>query len=306
MDNILVIMGPTASGKSSLALKAAEMFDGEIVSADSMQLYRGLEIGTAQPTPEERKKVPHHLVGIWDIDRRADVFTFQALADEAIRDIRKRGKLPIVAGGTGLYLKNLLYGLDDMPGDRSIRQELDELYDSPEKEPLLFEKMAQLDPEALEKFRLCRRRLIRALEVKIITGKSILALQSQSEKTLRYPDITAVKLDIPPEELAKKIAVRAKKMLEDGWIEEAQAAINNGLLTSPTAHQALGYKIISSYLNGDFDFNTLYEKICAATRQYARRQRTWFRHQHPEAVALSGAEAEDFIRRADKLYNRSR
>ena len=306
MDNILVIMGPTASGKSSLALKAAEMFDGEIVSADSMQLYRGLEIGTAQPTQEERKKAPHHLVGIWDIDRRADVFTFQALADEAIRDIRKRGKLPIVAGGTGLYLKNLLYGLDDMPGDRSIRKELDELYDSPEKEPLLFEKMAQLDPEALEKFRLCRRRLIRALEVKIITGKSILELQSQSEKTLRYPDITAVKLDIPPEELAKKIAVRAKKMLEDGWIEEAQAAINNGLLTSPTAHQALGYKIISSYLNGDFDFNTLYEKICAATRQYARRQRTWFRHQHPEAVALSGAEAEDFIRRADKLYNRSR
>ena len=306
MDNILVIMGPTASGKSSLALKAAEMFDGEIVSADSMQLYRGLEIGTAQPTSEERKKVPHHLVGIWDIDRRADVFTFQALADEAIRDIRKRGKLPIVAGGTGLYLKNLLYGLDDMPGDRSIRQELDELYDSPEKEPLLFEKIAQLDPEALEKFRLCRRRLIRALEVKIITGKSILELQSQSEKTLRYPDITAVKLDIPPEGLAKKIAVRAKKMLEDGWIEEAQAAINNGLLTSPTAHQALGYKIISSYLNGDFDFNTLYEKICAATRQYARRQRTWFRHQHPEAVALSGAEAEDFIRRADKLYNRSR
>ena len=306
MDNILVIMGPTVSGKSSLALKAAEMFDGEIVSADSMQLYRGLEIGTAQPTPEERKKVPHHLVGIWDIDRRTDVFTFQALADEAIRDIRKRGKLPIVAGGTGLYLKNLLYGLDDMPGDRSIRKELDELYDSPEKEPLLFEKMAQLDPEALEKFRLCRRRLIRALEVKIITGKSILELQSQSEKALRYPDITAVKLDIPPEELAKKIAVRAKKMLEDGWIEEAQAAINNGLLTSPTAHQALGYKIISSYLNGDFDFNTLYEKICAATRQYARRQRTWFRHQHPEAVALSGTEAEDFIRRADKLYNRSR
>ena len=290
-------MGPTASGKSSLALKAAEMFDGEIVSADSMQLYRGLEIGTAQPTPEERKKVPHHLVGIWDIDRRADVFTFQALADEAVRDIRKRGKLPIVAGGTGLYLKNLLYGLDDMPGDRSIRQELDELYDSPEKEPLLFEKMAQLDPEALEKFRLCRRRLIRALEVKIITGKSILELQSQSEKALRYPDITAVKLDIPPEELAKKIAVRAKKMLEDGWIEEAQAAINNGLLTSPTAHQALGYKIISSYLNGDFDFNTLYEKICAATRQYARRQRTWFRHQHPEAEIIDGG-VENLLSRA--------
>ena len=138
MDNILVIMGPTASGKSSLALKAAKLFNGEIVSADSMQLYRGLEIGTAQPTAEERKSVPHHLVGIWDIDQRADVFTFQALADEAIRDIQSRGKLPIIAGGTGLYLKNLLYGLDDMPGNRDVRKELDELYDAPEKEPLLF------------------------------------------------------------------------------------------------------------------------------------------------------------------------
>lgn len=298
-------MGPTASGKSSLALQAAELLNGEIVSADSMQLYRGLEIGTAQPTTEERKKIPHHLVGIWDIEKRADVFTFQALADEAIRDIQSRGKLPIVAGGTGLYLKNLLYGLDDMPGDREIRKELDELYDAPEKEPLLFEKMAQVDPEALEKFRLCRRRLIRALEVKIITGKSILELQSKNEKTLRYPEITAIKLDVAPEVLAQKIALRAKIMLETGWIDEAKAAIDNGLLTTPTAHQALGYKIIASYLNGDFDYDTLYEKICAATRQYARRQRTWFRHQHPEAVALPVDAAREFIKKADKLYKRS-
>ena len=298
-------MGPTASGKSSLALQAAELLNGEIVSADSMQLYHGLEIGTAQPTTEERKKIPHHLVGIWDIEKRADVFTFQALADEAIRDIQSRGKLPIVAGGTGLYLKNLLYGLDDMPGDREIRKELDELYDAPEKEPLLFEKMTQVDPEALEKFRLCRRRLIRALEVKIITGKSILELQSKNEKTLRYPEITAIKLDVAPEVLAQKIALRAKIMLETGWIDEAKAAIDNGLLTTPTAHQALGYKIIASYLNGDFDYDTLYEKICAATRQYARRQRTWFRHQHPEAVALPVDEAREFIKKADKLYKRS-
>lgn len=295
-------MGPTASGKSSLALKAAELFNGEIVSADSMQLYRGLEIGTAQPTAEERARVPHHLVGIMDIDERADVFTFQSLADKAIRDIQSRSKLPIVAGGTGLYLKNLLYGLDDMPGDRAVRKELDELYDAPEKEALLHSRMAEEDPEALEKFKLCRRRLIRALEVKIITGKSILELQSQSEKKLRYPEITAVKLDVAPEVLAEKIAVRAAAMLKNGWIEEAEEAIKRGLLTSPTAHQALGYKIIAAYLNGEFDRSTLYEKICAATRQYARRQRTWFRHQHPEASALTSAESENFLRQiSDKL-----
>ena len=306
MNDILVIMGPTASGKSALALKAAEMFDGEIVSADSMQLYRGLEIGTAQPTAEERSKIPHHLVGIWDISVRADVFTFQTLADTAISDIRKRGKLPIIAGGTGLYLKNLLYGLDDMPGDRAVRQELDELYDAPEKEDALHNRMAIEDPAALEKFKLCRRRLIRALEVKIITGKSIIELQSQSEKKLRYPEITAVKLDIAPEVLAEKIALRTAKMLENGWIAEAEKAIEQGLLTTPTAHQALGYKTIAAYLNGDFNKDTLYEKLCAATRQYARRQRTWFRHQHPEASALPAADTEKFLKQiSDKLCKRS-
>ena len=288
-------MGPTASGKSSLALKAAQLYGGEIVSADSMQLYRGLEIGTAQPTAEERASVPHHLVGIWDIDVRADVFTFQNLADAAISDIRRRGKLAIVAGGTGLYLKNLLYGLDDMPGDRNLRKELDQEYDYPEKEDALREKMAQLDPEALEKFRLCRRRLIRALEVKLLTGKSILELQTQCTPQLRYPNIMAIKLEVPPEELAEKIAIRTQKMLDDGWINEARRAIENGLLQTPTAHQALGYKIIAEYLDGNISSEKLCEKLCAATRQYARRQRTWFRHQHPEAVAMTVDEAEKFI-----------
>lgn len=288
-------MGPTASGKSSLALKAAQLYGGEIVSADSMQLYRGLEIGTAQPTAEERASVPHHLVGIWDIDVRADVFTFQNLADAAISDIRRRGKLAIVAGGTGLYLKNLLYGLDDMPGDRELRKELDQEYDYPEKEDALREKMAQLDPEALEKFRLCRRRLIRALEVKLLTGKSILELQTQCTPQLRYPNIMAIKLEVPPEELAEKIAIRTQKMLDDGWINEARRAIENRLLQTPTAHQALGYKIIAEYLDGNISSEKLCEKLCAATRQYARRQRTWFRHQHPEAVAMTVDEAEKFI-----------
>ena len=289
-------MGPTASGKSALALKAAEMLNGEIVSADSMQLYRSLEIGTAQPSAEERALVPHHLVGIWDIHERADVFTFQAMADEAIKDIQSRGKLPVVAGGTGLYLKNLLYGLDDMPGDRDLRKELDEQYDAPEKEELLQHRMAELDPDALEKFKLCRRRLIRALEVRLITGKSILELQQNSEKKLRYLELTAIKLEVTPDTLAEKIAKRAKIMLENGWIEEAEKAIANGLLSTPTAHQALGYKIINSYLNGEFDRDALFEKICAATRQYARRQRTWFRHQHPEALPLSVSEADDLLK----------
>ena len=286
MKRIVVIMGPTASGKSALALKWAQERGGEIVSIDSMQIYRGLEIGTAQPTAAERKLVPHHLVGIRDIHERVDVFTFCKLADAAIEDISNRGKLPIHAGGTGLYLRTLLYGMDDLPGDRELRRELDDLYDSADGEAALHERMRELDPKALEKFSDCRRRLIRALEVRLITGKSILDLQGEAPRSLRY-DAEVWRIEMDADTLKKRIADRAEKMLSAGWIEEAGAVLAAGLLETPTAHQALGYRIIGEYLAGKFPKAELTPRIATATWQFARRQRTWFRHQHPEAKVLS-------------------
>ena len=285
---IVVIMGPTASGKSALALEAARRLGGEIVSFDSMQVYRGLEIGTAQPTAGEKRLVPHHLTGIFDLERRVDVCSFTALAEEAVQDILSRGKIPILAGGTGLYLRTFLYGMDDMPGDRKLRAELDDLYDAPEKEPLLHERMRELDPAALEKWGSCRRRLIRALEVKLISGRSILELQGNAPRLLR-PGVRAFKLELPPDELNARIAARTGEMLRRGWIDEAEKAIARGLLETPTAHQALGYKIIARFLKGEFSRMELEEKLITATRQYARRQRTWFRHQHPEAQVLTSS-----------------
>ena len=282
MPDMLVIMGPTASGKSALALEFAEKFNGEIVSADSMQLYRELPIGTAQPSLEEKQLIPHHLVGIYDLSCRAEVYRFCELADDAVRQIRSRGKTPVICGGTGMYLKAFLYGLDDLPGDRKLREELDHLYDNDAGEILLHRKMAQLDPAGLEKWKNCRRRLIRALEVKLISGQSILELQNLKEKKLRY-DVQAFRLDPDSQTLKNKIALRAGKMLDNGWIEEAEAAIKAGLFESPTAHQAIGYRQIADFLNGRIDRQTLLTQICTATWQYARRQRTWFRHQHPEA-----------------------
>lgn len=282
---LLVLMGPTASGKSALALEAARRLDGEIVSIDSMQLYRGLEIGTAQPTQEERESVPHHLVGEFDFHTRIDVFHFQQLADRAIAGIRARGKLPILAGGTGLYLKALLYGIDDLPSDRKLRAELDEAYDSGAGEAALHDRMRALDPAALQRWGKCRRRLIRALEVRLLTGQSILSLQQNPGDTLRYA-VRAWKLELPPELLAEQIARRAEAMLDAGWIDEARAAIADGLLDSPTAHQAIGYRLIAEFLAGRMDRRQLQERIITATRQLARRQRTWFRHQHPEARPL--------------------
>ena len=282
---LLVLMGPTASGKSALALEAARHLNGEIISVDSMQLYRGLEIGTAQPTPEERKRVPHHLVGEFDFHTRIDVFQFCRLAERAIDDIRSRNRLPILAGGTGFYLKALLYGIDDLPADRALRAELDEQYDSDTGEAALHDRMRTLDPAALERWGKCRRRLIRALEVRLLTGKSILELQQNPGDTLRYP-VRAWKLEVPPELLAERIARRAEAMLDAGWIDEARAAIAAGLFDTPTAHQAIGYRLIAEHLAGALTRSEMLERIITVTRQFARRQRTWFRHQHPEARPL--------------------
>lgn len=286
-DELLVISGATASGKSALALEAAKRLDGEIVSIDSMQLYADLPIGTAQPNEEEKAQIPHHLTGIYELDERSEVFRFCAEADGAIADIRKRGKLPILCGGTGLYLKALLYGLDDLPGDRELRKELDEQYDSEAGEKLLLARMKEVDPQAFEKWQSCRRRLIRALEVFMLTGKSIIELQQGRRAELRYK-VKSFVLERESFELKMRIARRAEKMLDSGWIAEAEAAIAKGLFTTPTAHQALGYKQIAAYINGEFDRKTLLEKLCTATWQYARRQRTWFRHQHPEATIFNG------------------
>jgi len=278
-------MGPTASGKSALALRIARERGGEIVSADSMQLYRGLEIGTAQPSPAERAEIPHHLVGCFDFHERIDVFTFCRLADAAIAEIRARGHLPVVAGGTGFYLKSLLYGLDDLPADPALRRELDARYDSDDAEDELRARLAALDPAAAEKFARCRRRMLRALEVVTLTGKSILELQRRHTPHLRFP-VEAFRLDPSPDELKSRIARRADAMLAHGWIDEARAALADGLLESPTAWQALGYRQIGDFLAGKCDRDTMRRNIITATWQFARRQRTWFAHQHPEAAIL--------------------
>ncbi len=284
MTRIVVIAGPTASGKSALALQIAQRFNGEIITADSMQLYKHLNIGTAKPTIAEQELVKHHLIDLFDFSERIDVYRFLTLAEAAIQDISERGKLPVIAGGTGMYLKALLYGLDDLPGDTELRTQLDDQYDNDASFEALRERMRELDPEALELYKDCRRKLIRALEVKLLSGESILRLRAKPKK-LRY-DATVKILDWPREILKERIAQRTAQMLDAGWIDEAQNAITNGLLESPTAHQALGYREIGRYLNGEITHKALEDRIITATWQFARRQLTWFRHQHPEAEQI--------------------
>ena len=282
---IPVIMGPTAAGKSELAFALARECGGEIVSADSMQFYRGLDIGTAKPTAGERLLVPHHLVDSMDIQEKSDVFRFRTDALRIIGEIRSRGRLPIVAGGSGLYLHALVYGLDVLPAEQSLRDELDAAYDNDEGFPELAAIMKRECPLDFNRFYPHRRKLIRAREVFLLSGKQITELQSG--ESVPDPAFAQFVLVRDRADLVRRIRERADAMLKSGWIEEARNMLAQGLLNAPTAWQAIGYAQIGDYLAGTMTRDELLESIVIATRQFARRQATWFRNRHKEAAFLS-------------------
>jgi len=290
LPGIPVIMGPTAAGKSELAFALARECGGEIVSADSMQFYRGLDIGTAKPTAEERRLVPHHLIDSMDIPEKSDVFRFRTDALRIIGEIRSRGHLPVVAGGSGLYLHALVYGLDVLPAKQSLRDELDAAYDNEEHFPELAAIMERECPLDFERFYPHRRKLIRAREVFLLSGKQISELQSGG--FIPDPKFAQFVLVRERTDLVNRIRRRAAAMLESGWIEEAKEMLAKGLLRTPTAWQAIGYAQIGDYLAGKMTREELLESIVIATRQYARRQASWFRNQHKEATFLT-VSAED-------------
>ena len=299
LDNgeIYVIAGPTGSGKSQTALDLAQAINGEIISADSMQLYKGLDIGTAKVTREEQTLVKHYLIDVYDITVKSDVFKFVEMAREAIKVIRSRGKIPIIAGGTGFYIKSLLYGLDNLPGDDKLRTEIETEFAGEEGFAELKKLMAEIDPEILEKYQNYHRKLIRAMEVYRLTGKRFSELQSEENNKLLYPNVKSFWIEHDREVLKKRIRKRAEIMLEAGWIEEADELIKQGLLQTPSAWQALGYSLIDRYLKNEFGYEELIEKISTATWQFARRQLTWFRHQHPESIRIEKADCREILER---------
>ena len=299
LDNgeIYVIAGPTGSGKSQTAIDLAQVINGEIISADSMQLYKGLDIGTAKASKDEQKLVKHYLIDVYDITVKSDVFKFCEMAREAINEIRSRGKIPIVAGGTGFYIKSLLYGLDNLPGDDKLRGEIELEFAGEEGFDELKKLMKEIDPASLEKYQNYHRKLIRALEVYRLTGKPFSALQSEENTQLLYPNVKSFWIEHERETLKIRIRKRAEVMLEAGWIEEARTMIAAGLLQTPSAWQALGYSLIARYLKNEFSYDELIEKISTATWQFARRQLTWFRHQHPESTRIEVADYRKILER---------
>lgn len=290
----VAILGPTCSGKSTLAMALAPEFNGEIVSCDSMQLYRGLDIGTAKPSPEERRRVRLHLIDCMDVHEpySADQFVADALA--ALGDIRSRGRRAFIVGGTGLYAKALLYGLTPLPADPDLMEELVGIATTPEGYDALRAEVRAHCPAAEERLAANPRRLLRAVEVLRLTGDLPAAhARRKGPCPAAVPDALELVLRPAPEFLRERIARRTALMLEQGWIDEVAGLVARGLLNSPTARQALGYRDIAEFLldhphppRPESAVQALALRLCQRTNQYARRQRTWFRHQHPKAEVV--------------------
>ena len=272
---LIVICGATATGKSDLAVHLAQEIDAEIINADSMQLYKGMDIGTAKITVQERKNVPHHLLDLLEVTQDANVAWFQEKARAAITDIHGRGKNAIVVGGTGLYIKAILDELNFPDTDPVVRAELELEYATKGIGPL-FERLETLDPAAaLAIDKANSRRVIRALEVIKITGKPFTANLPREESS-RYPYAQQFGLVMDRDALFEKISNRVDRMWEQGLVAEAEKLIVAGITKGTTAQRALGYSQVIAQIEGRVTEVEAQEETKRATRQYARRQETWF------------------------------
>ena len=272
---LLVVSGATATGKSQLAIALAHHFDGEIVNADSMQIYRGMDIGTAKLSVEEREGIAHHLLDVLDVNQDSTVAWYQSAAREAITDIHARGKSAIVVGGTGLYIKSILDELNFPDTDPAVRKNLEKELESIGLNAL-FERLEKLDPAAAIAIdRANSRRVIRALEVIEITGKPFTA-NLPREASSRYPDAAQFGLVMDREKLNERISARVDRMWDEGFVSEVETLLGCGIQDARTAQLALGYSQIIAYLDGRISQDEAREDTKRATRQYARRQETWF------------------------------
>jgi len=272
---LIVICGATATGKSDLAVELAQKIDAEIINADSMQLYKGMDIGTAKITMDERKGVPHHLMDLLEVTEDANVAWYQDKARAAITDIHARGKNAIVVGGTGLYIKAILDELNFPDTDPVVRAELELEFATKGIAPL-FERLEKLDPAAaLAIDRANSRRVIRALEVIKITGKPFTANLPREESS-RYPYAKQFGLVVDRDALSERISARVDLMWEKGLVQEAEKLVTAGILKGTTAQRALGYAQVIAQIEGRVTEEEAREETKRATRQYARRQETWF------------------------------
>lgn len=267
----ITVAGPTASGKSSLALKLAQNFQGEIINCDSVQVYRDFNIGSAKPSVEEQKLVPHHLFDLVTGNDGYDAAVYARQGRAVIEEVASRGKLPIVVGGTGLYLR-ALWGdsFHSLPKDENLRIELAKI-----KNESLYEELKFIDPKRASEIHLNDRfRLLRAVElIRLLKGP----ISSQNPSDSKEDESFKIKMQLDRPLLHKRIAQRSEEMLKEGLVAEVKGLISQGIDQNAKPMQSIGYKQVCEFLDGDLSEGQLLERIIIATRQYAKRQETWFK-----------------------------
>ncbi|WP_160031947.1 tRNA (adenosine(37)-N6)-dimethylallyltransferase MiaA [Paenibacillus sp. An7] len=276
---LLVLVGPTAVGKTKMSIELAKTFNAEIISGDSMQVYRQMDIGTAKIKPEEMDGIPHHLIDIHEPDYPYSVAEFQANCRHLIEDIHARGKLPFIVGGTGLYVESVCYNFQfsEVGSDEEFRKEQFDYADvhGPEK---LHEKLREIDPPSAERLHPNDvRRVIRALEIYHMTGTRQSDQLAAQKKESPY-DLCIVGLTMDRQMLYKRIEDRIDEMMEEGLVQEVAALLDHGVGPGCISMQGLGYKEIASYLRGEVPLETAVSELKRDTRRFAKRQLSWFRH----------------------------
>ena len=286
--NVIVICGPTASGKTALSIELAKQINGEIISADSMQIYKEMNIGSAKPTIEEMQNIKHYMLDFLEPDKRYSVADYKLQAEKCIEEILSKNKTPIIVGGTGLYINSLIYGIEysNIKTDEEYRKHLEEIC---EKEGLetLYKKAIEIDSKAMEKISANdKKRIMRVLEIFHETGKTKTEQEIESRiKEVKY-NYLVYAIDFDREKLYQRINKRVDLMVEKGLIEEVKNLVNK-YKEMPTAIQGLGYKEIKEYLEGTITKEEAIEKIKLESRRYAKRQLTWFR-KNKETIWLNG------------------
>ena len=309
---IVVICGPTASGKTALSIALAKAFNGEVVSADSMQIYRRMDIGTAKPTREEMDGVPHHMLDVAEPGEAYSVSRYVEEATACVEDILARGKLPIICGGTGLYIDGLIRGTDYQPAgtDNGIREQLEGEWEAQGAEEMMA-RLAAVDPDSAARLHLSdKRRILRALEVYLATGETITVHNARTKAIPHRYEAIMIGLNTEPRQiLYDRIDRRVGVMLEQGLLQEVQSLLEDGLLEG-TAAQAIGYKELLAYFRGEMTLETAADLIRQKSRNYAKRQLTWFRRDErvkwivynaPEAAQAVLQEATNYL--TQTLYN---
>lgn len=291
---VIVISGPTASGKTALSIELAKKIDGEIISADSMQIYKDMNIGTAKPDEKEKQGIKHYLMDYISPEQRYSVAQFKKDATDAIEEILQKGKMPIIVGGTGLYIDSLIYGIEyqEIEIDEEYRKELEKIVEERGLE-VLYKRASEIDSEAIKKISVNdKKRIMRILEIYHKTGKTKTEQDEESRKKGVEYEYKVFTINMDREKLYERINKRVDIMIERGLIEEVKK-LEKKYNKFPTAMQGLGYKEVVDYVEGKYTKEEMIEKIKMETRRYAKRQLTWFR-KNKEAIWLDATQTKEY------------